>query len=219
VFAAQICCPFLILAGKARPAGSRSIGRFTHGAPLQFPVRAAQVRDRLSATTCTGAGHCCWDSSGRTEGYIALSAQSMPPTQPIVRGLFPHGAQRGADVEITVRWQEPAGRACLRFAAPGLSGQILEARHNLIRARVHVDHTAEPGRHDLCVIAPHGSTVAWFDVGTRRESFEKDVPPHMRDNNPTSGGGSDTRFSSKFKHFWRELQTFRGTCPNNTSGW
>ena len=37
-------------------------------------------------------------------GLLGLSGvifgQGMPPTRPSVRGLFPHGAQRGTDVEI-----------------------------------------------------------------------------------------------------------------------
>src|SRR5438128_5005472 len=110
-------------------------------------------------------------------GILALSGvfgQSMPSTRPVVRGLFPHGAQRGTDIEITIRGKNLQDTNAIRFATPEVSGQVLEAHHNLIRARVHVGPAAEPGRHDLRVIAPHGSTVAWFDVGTRRESFEKE---------------------------------------------
>src|SRR5436190_22810568 len=100
--------------------------------------------------------------------------QSMPATRPSVRGLFPHGAQRGTDAEITIRGKNLQDATGIRFATPRITGQLLEVRHNLLRARVHVDSAAEPGRHDLRVIAPHGSTVAWFDVGTRRESLEKE---------------------------------------------
>src|SRR5689334_14244669 len=33
----------------------------------------------------------------------AIPAQNMPPTRPSIRGVFPHGAQRGTEVEITLR--------------------------------------------------------------------------------------------------------------------
>ena len=111
-------------------------------------------------------------------GLLALpaadAAQNIPPTRPSVRSLFPHGAQRGTDVEITIRGKNLQNATSLGFEIPQLSARILEARHNLIRARIHVEPAAQPGRHDLRVIAPHGSTVAWFDVGTLPESLEKE---------------------------------------------
>jgi hypothetical protein len=105
---------------------------------------------------------------------ICAAAQNIPPTRPSVRSLFPHGAQRGTDVEITIRGKNFQDATAIHFEIPQLSASILEVQHNLIRAQVHVDAAAQPGRHDLRVIAPQGSTVAWFDVGTRPESFEKE---------------------------------------------
>jgi hypothetical protein len=111
-------------------------------------------------------------------GWMGLSgvifAQNMPPTRPSVRGVFPHGAQRGTDVEIAIRGKNLENSTEIRFAIPQITGQILDAQHNLIRARIHLDPAAEPGRHDLRIICPHGSTVAFFDVGTFRESVEKE---------------------------------------------
>jgi hypothetical protein len=103
-----------------------------------------------------------------------LRGQNIPPTRPGIRGLFPHGAERGTEVEITIRGRNLQGASEISFATPKLKAQILQVQHNLVRARVHVDATAEPGRHDLRLIAPQGSTIAWFDVGTRHESFEKE---------------------------------------------
>ena len=91
-----------------------------------------------------------------------LCGQNMPPTRPSIRGLFPHGGERGGDVEIAIRGKNLQNASAIQFATPKLQAQILQAQHNLIRARVHVDAGAEPGRHDLRVIAPHGSTIAWF---------------------------------------------------------
>src|SRR5260221_212007 len=103
-----------------------------------------------------------------------LCAQNMPPTRPSIRGLFPHGAERGTEVEISIRGKNFQDASEITFATPKLKAQILQVQHNLIRARVHVDAAAEPGRHDLRLVAPQGSTIAWFDVGTRHESFEKE---------------------------------------------
>jgi hypothetical protein len=105
---------------------------------------------------------------------ICVAAQNTPPTRPAVRSLFPHGAQRGTDVEVTIRGKNFQNTTAIRFEIPELSASIIQVQHNLIRARVHVDAAAQPGRHDLRVIAPQGSTVAWFDVGTRPELFEKE---------------------------------------------
>src|SRR5882672_2397335 len=110
-------------------------------------------------------------------GLLALPGvvfgQSMPPTRPAVRGLFPHGAERGTDVEITIRGKNLQEASEISFATSKLRAQILQVQHNLVRARIQVDGAAEPGRHDLRLVAPQGSTIAWFDVGTRHESFEK----------------------------------------------
>jgi hypothetical protein len=103
-----------------------------------------------------------------------LAAQELPKTRPSVSGVFPHGAQVGTDVEITIRGANLQNASAIQFVTPKLSAEILKAEHNIIQARFHVEASAEPGRHDFHVIAPHGSTLAWFDVGTRPESTEKE---------------------------------------------
>jgi hypothetical protein len=103
-----------------------------------------------------------------------LRGQPLPPTRPGISGVFPHGAQRGTEVEITIRGTNLQGASEIHFMTPRLRAEILESRHNLARARVFAESMAEPGRHDFRLIAPHGSTLAWFDVGTRPESFEEE---------------------------------------------
>src|ERR1041384_4530755 len=78
-----------------------------------------------------------------------VCSQNMPPTRPSIRGLFPHGAARGSDVEITIRGKNLQEASEISFATPKLQAQILQVQHNLVRARIHVDGAAEPGRHDL----------------------------------------------------------------------
>ena len=103
-----------------------------------------------------------------------VHGQNMPPTRPQIRGIFPHGAQRGTDVDVTIRGSDFQNASELRFSTPKLKAHIVSVEYNLIKARIHLDQAAEPGRHDFRVIAPHGSGLAWFDVGTRPEAFEKE---------------------------------------------
>jgi hypothetical protein len=105
----------------------------------------------------------------------ALQAEpKIPPTRPAVQGVFPHGAQRGTDLDVTIRGVNLQKASEIRFVSPKLRAEVVKAEHNLIHARFHLDPSAEPGRHDFRLLAPHGSTVSWFDVGTRPESFEKE---------------------------------------------
>ena len=111
----------------------------------------------------------------------ALLAESpIPSIRPAVNGVLPHGGRQGTSVEITIRGADLQDTSEIRFATPRLHADILEAAHNRIEARIHIDMAAEPGRHDFRVIAPHGSTLNWFVVSTRPESFEQE-PNNDRD--------------------------------------
>src|SRR4051794_4399770 len=103
-----------------------------------------------------------------------LAAQQIPPTRPDIRGIFPHGGQRGTDVEVTIRGSHLENTSEIRFATPKLTAALIKVEHNSVKARIHLDRALEPGRHDLRLIAPHGSTIAWFEAGDRPESFEKE---------------------------------------------
>ena len=105
---------------------------------------------------------------------VVAAAPKVPAIRPQVQGVFPHGAQRGTQVEVSIKGKDLHNTSEIRFLSPKLRAEIVHAAHNLVRARLHLDPSAEPGRHDFRLIAPHGSTVAWFDVGTRAESFEKE---------------------------------------------
>jgi len=105
---------------------------------------------------------------------VVAAAPKVPAIRPQVQGVFPHGAQRGTQVEVTIKGKDLHNTSEIRFISPKLRAEIVHAAHNLVRARLRLDPSAEPGRHDFRLIAPHGSTIAWFDVGTRAESFEKE---------------------------------------------
>src|SRR5215468_2308328 len=103
---------------------------------------------------------------------LALGAPKIPPIRPEVQGVFPHGAQRGTEVTLRIRGKNLQGASQILFATRGLSAEILKVEHNVIDARFHVKANAEVGRHDFRIVAPHGSTINWFDVSDRVESFE-----------------------------------------------
>src|SRR6266567_1129571 len=100
----------------------------------------------------------------------AFGAPKLPPIRPEVQGVFPHGGQRGTDVELHIRGKNLQGATAILFATPKLSATILSVEHNAVKARFHIDPSAEPGRHDFRLVAPHGSTINWFDVSSRKGS-------------------------------------------------
>src|SRR5215472_11949957 len=74
---------------------------------------------------------------------MTQAAPKLPPTRPEVLGVLPHGGQIGADVVLTIKGRNLQGASQILFATPKLSGVILSAEHNLVRARVHLDSSAE----------------------------------------------------------------------------
>jgi len=105
---------------------------------------------------------------------VLPAAPKVPAIRPQVQGVFPHGAQRGTAVEVVIKGKDLQDTHEIRFVSAKLKAEILNSAHNLVRVRLHLDSSAEPGRHDFRLIAPHGTTIAWFDVSTRAESFEKE---------------------------------------------
>ena len=105
---------------------------------------------------------------------VLFGQQQLPPTRPSVNGVFPHGGQLGKVVEVEIRGSRLDGATAIHFLTPRLRGKILVVAHNVVKARISIDAAAEPGRYDFRIAAPHGSTLAWFDVNTRPETFEKE---------------------------------------------
>jgi len=98
----------------------------------------------------------------------------VPPIWPQIQGLFPRGGQRGTEVAVKIKGRNLQGAAALAFASPKLSGRVVSATAYEVNAVVRVDGDAEPGRHDLRLIAGHGAALGYFDVGTLTERREKE---------------------------------------------
>jgi pre-peptidase len=115
---------------------------------------------------------------------VLSAAPKVPAIRPQVQGVFPHGARRGTEVEVDIKGKDLQDTREIRFVSSKLRAEILHSAHNLVRARFCLDPSAEPGRHDFRLIAPQGSTIAWFDVSTRAESFEKEPNDTIANSQP-----------------------------------
>ena len=105
---------------------------------------------------------------------VGLGGPKIPPVRPDVQGVVPHGAQRGTDVEVTIRGRNFQNATEILFASGNIRTTMLHVEHSEIKARFEVGANAEPGRHDFRIIAPHGSTISWFDISDRPEAFEQE---------------------------------------------
>src|SRR5215469_6672446 len=100
------------------------------------------------------------------------TASKLPMIRPRVEGVFPRGGQVGTDVDVTIRGGNLQQASSILFATPKITARMVSVTHTRIQARFHLEPSTEPGRHDFRIIAPQGSTVSWFDAGTRPEIME-----------------------------------------------
>jgi len=105
----------------------------------------------------------------------ALSAETaVPPIWPQLQGIFPNGAQRGTEVKVTLRGRNLQDANEIVFHSPKVTGRVTKATAYQVEAAITVAADAEPGRHDLRLISPHGSTIGYFDVGVLPERNERE---------------------------------------------
>jgi hypothetical protein len=62
---------------------------------------------------------------------VSPGAPKIPPTRPEVQGVFPHGGQRGAAVDVLIRGKNLQGATDILSPTPKLSGVILSVEHRL----------------------------------------------------------------------------------------
>lgn len=107
---------------------------------------------------------------------LALSAFAAdpPPLEPQVTGLFPRGLARGADVVINVRGRNLQNLRGATVSGRGITAEVVESSAYRAKLKVRADGAAEPGRHDLRLFAPQGSTLLWLDISGRAETTEKE---------------------------------------------
>ena len=63
----------------------------------------------------------------------AFGAPKIPPIRPEVQGVFPHGGQRGTDVDLLLRGKNLQGATAILFATPKLSATLLSVAQTRLR--------------------------------------------------------------------------------------
>src|SRR5215204_3251840 len=87
---------------------------------------------------------------------LAFAQVAVPPINPQISGTFPRGGQRGKEIEVTLQGRNLQDTTSILFRSPKLQGTVLSTDPYTVKATVKISADAEPGRHDLRLIAKHG---------------------------------------------------------------
>jgi len=101
-------------------------------------------------------------------------AADPPPLEPQVTGIFPRGLSRSSEAVINIRGRNLQNLIKATISGRGITAEILESSAYRAKLKVRATEQAEPGRHDLRLFAPQGSTLNWLDISTRPESNESE---------------------------------------------
>lgn len=104
--------------------------------------------------------------------FAAFGAPEPPPLEPQITGVFPRGLRRGSETELQIRGRNLQGLRGATISGRGITAAVIESSAYRAKLRVTAEGRAEPGRHDLRVMAPQGSTLTWIDISDREERFE-----------------------------------------------
>jgi hypothetical protein len=102
------------------------------------------------------------------------AAGDYPSIEPVVQGVFPRGLQRGTTAELELKGRNLEGLARAWVAGGGVRAEVIEASSYRARMKVTAATGAEPGRRDLRLAGPKGSTLTWVDVSDRAEKREQE---------------------------------------------
>ncbi len=108
----------------------------------------------------------------------------LPSPAPVVRGIFPHGVQRGSSAEVEMSGQNLHDTSSIEFAGRGVRAEILSALGSKLKLKVTADGTAEVGRRDFRLTTRRGVYVGVFDVGALPEMLEKEGNDDFRKPQP-----------------------------------
>lgn len=106
--------------------------------------------------------------------FSAFGATEPPPLEPQITGIFPRGLRRGSEAVLELRGRNLQGLSAAAVSGRGVSAEVVEASAYRARLRLRAEGSTEPGRHELRVMAPQGSTLTWLDISDREELFEKE---------------------------------------------
>ncbi|MBM3753911.1 MAG: hypothetical protein FJW38_08025 [Acidobacteria bacterium] len=103
-----------------------------------------------------------------------LVSADLPLLEPVAQGVFPGGLRRGSESSITIRGRNLQQLKRAVISGDGVSAEIVDASAYLAKITVRASATTEPGRRDLRLIAPHGSTLTWIDISDVAELTERE---------------------------------------------
>jgi hypothetical protein len=101
-------------------------------------------------------------------------AADPPPLEPQVSGMLPRGLMRGSDIVMNLRGSNLQNLRGAAVSGRGITAEVLESSAYRARIRIRADASSEPGRHDLRLLAPQGSTLTWLDISAHPETAEKE---------------------------------------------
>jgi hypothetical protein len=109
---------------------------------------------------------------------VALAESQVPPINPSITGTFPHGGQRGQEIEVTLQGRNLQNTQSIYFKSAKLQATVVSSDAYTVKARIRVASNAEPGRDDLRLTASHGTALGYFDIsdfiGTRESEPNND---------------------------------------------
>ena len=80
----------------------------------------------------------------------------------------------GKEVNVPPIWPQVQGVRGQPFTSGKFSARIRNSTQFAVKAVVSVKPDAEPGRHEMRLLAGHGSALVYFDVGTLPERNEQE---------------------------------------------
>jgi len=106
--------------------------------------------------------------------WIAAAPLLAVELEPQVSGVIPRGLQRGTEVTMTLRGRHLQSLRQASVSGGGVAVEVVSASAYRAVIKVKSAADAEPGRRDLRLFAPHGSTLTWIDVSAVPEVTEKE---------------------------------------------
>ncbi|MEX2261297.1 MAG: hypothetical protein WD696_05065 [Bryobacteraceae bacterium] len=108
----------------------------------------------------------------------------LPSPAPTVRGIFPHGLQRGTSAKIEMTGANLHGAQSVDFAGRGVRAEILSSVGSKLTLHVSAEADAEVGRRDFWLTTERGVYVGVFDVGALPEVRETEPNDDWRKPQP-----------------------------------
>lgn len=103
---------------------------------------------------------------------ISAAAVELPSIAPQVSSVYPHGAQRGTEVQVELRGSHLDAATEVRFSNSSITARVLSSTFRSVRTKVRIGADVETGRYDFRLVTARGAWLGVFQVGTHVEQVE-----------------------------------------------